>query len=60
MTSPLWSRLQQQLQESLSSEEFRTWFRPLKVRSEEPDRLVLQAPDKRFLIKHGTNNLKED
>jgi chromosomal replication initiator protein len=37
------------LQQQLDPEEFATWFRPLKVRDEEDDRLVLVAPNSRFL-----------
>ena len=49
MNSSLWNRLQKQLQETLPAEEFRTWFSPLKVESESSDRLVLLAPNQRFL-----------
>ncbi len=38
-----------QLQQQLDPEEFTTWFRPLKVRDEDGDRLVLVAPNSRFL-----------
>jgi chromosomal replication initiator protein len=48
MTS-LWSRLRRQLQQHLDPEEFATWFEPLKVGSEQGDRLVLVAPNRRFL-----------
>ncbi|HEX5757595.1 MAG TPA: chromosomal replication initiator protein DnaA [Thermoanaerobaculia bacterium] len=47
--SQIWSLLQRELQQELPAEEFATWFRPLKVRTEEEDRLVLLAPDARFL-----------
>ncbi|HVT59969.1 MAG TPA: chromosomal replication initiator protein DnaA [Thermoanaerobaculia bacterium] len=49
MSSSLWSLLQKQLQQHLDPEEFATWFRPLKVRDEGNDRLVLLAPNSRFL-----------
>jgi chromosomal replication initiator protein len=50
MSDPsLWLRLQRQLQQQLDPEEFSTWFRPLKVQSEHADRLVLLAPNSRFL-----------
>ncbi len=49
MSSPLWSILQKQLQLDLDSEEFATWFLPLKVRDESDGRLLLQAPNARFL-----------
>jgi chromosomal replication initiator protein len=37
------------LQQQLDPEEFATWFRPLKVGNEEADRLILVAPNSRFL-----------
>jgi chromosomal replication initiator protein len=37
------------LQQHLDPEEFATWFRPLKVQDEADDRLVLVAPNSRFL-----------
>jgi chromosomal replication initiator protein len=48
-TSSLWSSLQRELREQLNPEEFETWFEPLRVRSEDPERLVLLAPNKRIL-----------
>src|SRR5947209_3813360 len=44
-----WSLLQRQLQQQLDPEEFATWFRPLKVGDEDGERLVLLAPNSRFL-----------
>ena len=49
MSQSLWSILQEQLRQELDPEEFATWFRPLKVGSEGQDRLVLIAPNSRFL-----------
>jgi chromosomal replication initiator protein len=49
MSSSLWSTLQQQLQQDLDSEEFATWFLPLRVRDESDGRLLLTAPNARFL-----------
>ncbi|HKH46978.1 MAG TPA: chromosomal replication initiator protein DnaA [Thermoanaerobaculia bacterium] len=49
MAQSLWSTLQKQLQQELDPEEFATWFLPLKVRDEGQDRLVLVAPNSRFL-----------
>ena len=49
MSSKRWTQLQEQLQSSLPAAEFRTWFRPLRVQSESSDRLVLLAPNSRFL-----------
>jgi chromosomal replication initiator protein len=37
------------LQRQLDPDEFATWFRPLKVGNEDGDRLVLVAPNSRFL-----------
>jgi chromosomal replication initiator protein len=49
MHQSLWSLLQKQLQQQLDPEEFATWFRPLKVGNEDDGRLVLVAPNPRFL-----------
>jgi len=49
MTDHLWRRLRDQLERQLDPDEFATWFRPLRCRSESPDRLVLLAPNARFL-----------
>lgn len=49
MSQSLWSLLQKQLRQELDPEEFETWFLPLKVRKEGQDRLVLLAPNSRFL-----------
>jgi chromosomal replication initiator protein len=49
MSQTLWSRLQKQLQQQLDPDEFATWFRPLKVANDDGDRLVLVAPNSRFL-----------
>ena len=49
MQSSHWDRLQERLADQLEPEEYSTWFKPLRVRSEEPERLVLLAPDSRFL-----------
>lgn len=48
-TSSLWSSLQRELRQQLNPEEFETWFEPLRVRSEDTERLVLLAPNKRIL-----------
>ncbi len=47
--SSLWSSLQKQLQHDLDPEEFATWFLPLKVSDESEGRLLLRAPNARFL-----------
>ena len=49
MTHPVWSRLREQLQKELEPDEYAIWFRPLKVGSEDASRLVLLAPNERFL-----------
>ena len=49
MTHSFWSQLQQELQDQLDPEEFLTWFRPLKVAAENPESLVLEAPNERFI-----------
>ena len=49
MSGSVWDRLQEHLRETLPAEEFRTWFRPLSFESESVERLVLRAPNKRFL-----------
>ena len=49
MSDSTWIDLKQALRRQLSADEFRTWFRPLQVQSEEPRRLVLLAPNDRFL-----------
>jgi chromosomal replication initiator protein len=49
MVDSLWSRLSRQLQRELDPEEFSTWFQPLRVATEDADRLVLLAPNDRFL-----------
>ena len=37
------------LADQLEPDEFATWFKPLRVRSEDPERLVLLAPDSGFV-----------
>jgi len=49
MTRSLWPRLRRQLERQLDPDEFATWFRPLRVRTVSPGRLVLLAPNARFL-----------
>src|SRR6195952_3272221 len=49
MSQSLWSLLQRQLQQQLDPDEFATWFRPLRVGDEDGRRLVLVAPNSRFL-----------
>jgi chromosomal replication initiator protein len=49
MSQSLWSLLQRQLQQQLDPDEFATWFRPLRVGDENGRRLVLVAPNSRFL-----------
>jgi chromosomal replication initiator protein len=49
MSQNLWSLLQRQLQKQLDPETYSTWFRPLKSRGEIDGKLVLVAPNPRFL-----------
>ncbi len=49
MDQALWTSLQDHLRRELDPEEFTTWFRPLKVRSESSESLTLSAPSERFL-----------
>jgi len=49
MSQSYWSLLQRQLQKQLDPDEFATWFRPLRVGDEDGRRLVLVAPNSRFL-----------
>ena len=49
MTSTIWNRLRDEIAETLPEEEFRTWFGPLRLKSETPDQLVVEAPNRRFL-----------
>jgi chromosomal replication initiator protein len=49
MADSLWKQLRQKLETELDPEEFSTWFRPLRLRAEDRERLVLVAPDDRFL-----------
>lgn len=49
MSSSLWLRLRNQLQNELDPEEFSTWFQPLRLGREETGRVVLLAPNQRFL-----------
>ena len=49
MSTTVWYRLQNKLQQELDPEEFSTWFKPLQVRAERDDCLELLAPNQRFL-----------
>jgi chromosomal replication initiator protein len=49
MNHPVWPRLREKLQRELDPDEFAVWFQPLRVGSEDPSRLVLVAPNERFL-----------
>ncbi len=49
MTDSLWPSLQRSLRNQLAPDEFRTWIRPLRVASEGDSRLVLEAPNERFV-----------
>lgn len=45
----LWYQLQKKLQQQLAPEDYETWFRPLRARLDGERRLVLIAPNERFL-----------
>ena len=49
MPSSVWPTLRRQLRADLPPEEFRTWFHPLRVASEDAKQLVLEAPNSRFV-----------
>ncbi len=49
MPSSVWPTLRRQLRADLPAEDFRTWFHPLRVASEDADHLVLEAPNPRFV-----------
>ncbi|MCH9650857.1 MAG: chromosomal replication initiator protein DnaA [Deltaproteobacteria bacterium] len=49
MTLTPWDSIRQRLRSILDGEEFETWIGPLRVQSEGPMRLVLIAPNPRFL-----------
>ena len=49
MPSSVWPTLRRQLRADLPAEDFRTWFHPLRVASEDADHLVLEAPNSRFV-----------
>ena len=49
METPLWSRIRQKLRREIDSEEYSTWIDPLRVDVEQNDRIVLRAPNERFL-----------
>ena len=49
MTLTPWNSIRQRLLSILDGEEFETWIGPLRVQSESPSRLVLIAPNPRFL-----------
>ena len=49
MSASLWLRLRNNLKNELDPEEFSTWFQPLRLGREESGRLLLLAPNQRFL-----------
>jgi chromosomal replication initiator protein len=49
MTDSTWFHLKRSLASTLSKDEFQTWFSPLRVRSEDEKKLVLEAPNDRFM-----------
>ncbi len=49
MTPSRWIRLRQRLEEQLDSDEFDTWFGPLRAQGDGGNRLVLLAPNQHFV-----------
>ncbi len=49
MPSSVWPTLRRQLRADLPAEDFRTWFHPLRVASEDAEHIVLEAPNPRFV-----------
>ena len=49
MPSSVWPTLRRQLRADLPPDDFRTWFHPLRVASEDTEQLVLEAPNSRFV-----------
>ncbi|MEM9290449.1 MAG: chromosomal replication initiator protein DnaA [Acidobacteriota bacterium] len=49
MTADLWPPILEKLSQRLNADDVATWLKPLKVRSQHGDRLILAAPNARFL-----------
>ena len=49
MSDSTWLDLKRTLASKLTRDEFQTWFSPLRVRSEDDRKLVLEAPNDRFM-----------
>ena len=49
MAKSLWENLRRELENILDPEDFSTWFSPLRVKTQEKNRLVLLAPNDAFL-----------
>ncbi len=49
MPGSVWPTLRRQLRADLPPDDFRTWFHPLRVASEDAEQLVLEAPNSRFV-----------
>ncbi len=49
MKSIRWTHLKQNLKDQLDTEDFDTWFGPLRVQLDEGNRLVLAAPNQHFV-----------
>lgn len=45
----VWPTLRRQLRADLPPDDFRTWFHPLQVASENAEQLILEAPNSRFV-----------
>jgi chromosomal replication initiator protein len=44
-----WSRLQNMLERRLSADDYATWIRPLRLRAESTEEVLLQAPSRAFV-----------
>jgi chromosomal replication initiator protein len=44
-----WSRLQNMLERRLSADDYATWIRPLRLRAESAEEVLLQAPSRAFV-----------
>ncbi len=49
MTSSRWLRLKKQLEGEIDPEDWTTWFGPLRLQSDEGNRLVIAAPNQHFV-----------
>ena len=48
MADSTWIDLLEVIQDEVPADEFKTWFRPLAVEHEDPNRLIVRTPSRRF------------